>query len=299
MGAPKQKWTHEEEAALRAGVEKYGPGKWRAILRDPNWSACLASRSNVDLKDKWRNMSVTANGWGSREKARLALKRSSQYAKHSGKQIALSSLSNANVDDILDVKPLTTVKPFIQATHIKKSTSRLDNLILDAISVLKDSNGSSKSAIAMHIEESHAAPPNFRRLLAKKLTSLAACGKLVKVRQNYMINDSFSPTDEKPPKSEKKAKHITTINKDSSKKVTEEVMFKVKSEFDVELSKMRMLNAEEAAKAAAIAVAEAEAAMVEAEKAAREAEAAEAEAEAAEAFAEAAMMQLSRLRNSL
>lgn len=50
MGAPKQKWTHEEEAALRTGVEKYGPGKWRAILRDPILSSCLSSRSNVDLK---------------------------------------------------------------------------------------------------------------------------------------------------------------------------------------------------------------------------------------------------------
>lgn len=50
MGAPKQKWTAEEEAALKAGVLKHGTGKWRTILSDPEFSNVLQSRSNVDLK---------------------------------------------------------------------------------------------------------------------------------------------------------------------------------------------------------------------------------------------------------
>lgn len=50
MGAPKQRWTSEEEAALKAGVAKHGPGKWRTILRDTDFSAVLRLRSNVDLK---------------------------------------------------------------------------------------------------------------------------------------------------------------------------------------------------------------------------------------------------------
>lgn len=50
MGAPKQKWTSEEEAALKAGVAKYGVGKWSTILKDPEFAAVLRSRSNVDLK---------------------------------------------------------------------------------------------------------------------------------------------------------------------------------------------------------------------------------------------------------
>lgn len=50
MGAPKQKWTPEEEAALKAGVLKHGPGKWRTILKDPQFSGVLYLRSNVDLK---------------------------------------------------------------------------------------------------------------------------------------------------------------------------------------------------------------------------------------------------------
>lgn len=50
MGAPKQKWTSEEEAALKAGVLKHGAGKWRTILMDPEFSSILHLRSNVDLK---------------------------------------------------------------------------------------------------------------------------------------------------------------------------------------------------------------------------------------------------------
>jgi Myb-like DNA-binding domain len=50
MGAPKQKWTAEEESALKAGVRKHGIGKWRNILRDPEFSMDLRLRSNIDLK---------------------------------------------------------------------------------------------------------------------------------------------------------------------------------------------------------------------------------------------------------
>lgn len=297
MGAPKQKWTHEEEAALRTGVEKYGPGKWRAILRDPSLSLCLASRSNVDLKDKWRNMSVTANGWGSREKARLALKRSKYIAKQSGRQLALSALSNGNMDVVVVTKPLTTVNPYLPSSNTKRSISRLDKLILDAVSTLKEPNGSNKSAIATYIEENQYPPPNFRRMLSSKLKSLVICGKLVKIRQNYMISGSFRPDDDKAPKSEKEEKHVRTLSKNSSKKVVEEVGITVKSEVDAEVSKMRTMNAEEAAKAAAVAVAEAEAAIAAAEQAAHEAVVAEADAEAKEAFAEAAEMALVNSRS--
>ncbi|KAJ7546769.1 hypothetical protein O6H91_08G053900 [Diphasiastrum complanatum] len=64
MGPLKQEWTPDEEAALRAGVEKYGPGKWRAIQKDPKFGPWLTSRSNVDLKDKWRNMNGSPNVQG-------------------------------------------------------------------------------------------------------------------------------------------------------------------------------------------------------------------------------------------
>ncbi|GJW91511.1 telomere repeat-binding factor 4-like protein [Tanacetum coccineum] len=50
MGNPKQKWTAEEEDALRAGVAKHGTGKWKNIQKDPEFNPHLYSRSNIDLK---------------------------------------------------------------------------------------------------------------------------------------------------------------------------------------------------------------------------------------------------------
>lgn len=58
MGGSKQKWTVEEEFALRQGVTKYGKGKWRAMQKDPELGPILANRSNIDLKDKWRNLNI-------------------------------------------------------------------------------------------------------------------------------------------------------------------------------------------------------------------------------------------------
>lgn len=78
----------------------------------------------------------------------------------------------------------------------------------------------------------------------------------------------------------------------SPKVARDEADVLTKSHIDAELAKMRSMTPEEAAAAAARAVADAEAAIAEAEEAAREAEAAEADAEAAQAFAEAAMKTL-------
>ena len=49
-----QPWLDEEVAALKAGVEKEGEGKWASILKaNPD---VFLDRSAVDLKDKWRNL---------------------------------------------------------------------------------------------------------------------------------------------------------------------------------------------------------------------------------------------------
>lgn len=50
MVKQKQKWTREEEEALSAGVAKYGQGKWKVILTDPQFAPSLVIRSNIDLK---------------------------------------------------------------------------------------------------------------------------------------------------------------------------------------------------------------------------------------------------------
>ncbi|KAK4760933.1 hypothetical protein SAY87_005826 [Trapa incisa] len=284
MGAPKQKWTAEEEAALKAGVHKHGAGKWRTILTDPEFSDVLQMRSNVDLKDKWRNINVTAI-WGSRQKARLAaLKKNQLMPKHDANPLALSTFVKAD-EEIPDARPLTIFGEALDSVVTKERVKRLDILIIEAITNLKEPTGSDRAAIAAYIEDQYWAPPNLKKLLSAKLKHLIANGKLIKVKHRYRIspNSKYSEGRKGAPKS------LQDGNKKSSSKPEKRVVkIFTKSHIDEELSRVRTMTAQEAAAAAARAVAEAEAAIAEAEEAAREAEAAEAEAEAAHVFAQAA-----------
>ncbi|XP_011657906.1 telomere repeat-binding factor 2 isoform X3 [Cucumis sativus] len=257
MGAPKQKWTAEEEAALKAGVIKHGAGKWRTILTDPEFSSILHQRSNVDLKDKWRNINVTAI-WGSRQKAKLALKKNSMAIKHHDNLVPVSTvLPN---EEIVDAKPLAISNGTSRSNGPKEPLARLDKLISEAINNLKEPRGSDRAAIAMYIE----------------------------VKHKYRI----APNSPLPGRRNTPLLLLEDKQTDSSKTEKSEVKIITKSQVDSELSKMKVMTAEEAAIAAARAVAEAEAAIAEAERAAREAEQAEAEAETAQVFAEAAMKAL-------
>lgn len=58
FAGPKQRvaWNIEEEQALIRGVTRYGEGKWKEILSDPELGPVFRERSNVQLKDKFRNM---------------------------------------------------------------------------------------------------------------------------------------------------------------------------------------------------------------------------------------------------
>ncbi|KAJ8751350.1 hypothetical protein K2173_016543 [Erythroxylum novogranatense] len=49
-----KRWSLEEEDALREGVKKFGKGNWKLILNSRR--DIFAERTEVDLKDKWRNM---------------------------------------------------------------------------------------------------------------------------------------------------------------------------------------------------------------------------------------------------
>ncbi|XP_028752563.1 uncharacterized protein LOC114712251 isoform X2 [Neltuma alba] len=52
----KVRWSSEEEDALRAGVKKFGKGNWKPILRFYSEIFTKTGRTEVDLKDKWRNL---------------------------------------------------------------------------------------------------------------------------------------------------------------------------------------------------------------------------------------------------
>ncbi|KAI4342314.1 hypothetical protein MLD38_026954 [Melastoma candidum] len=281
MGAPKQKWTADEEAALKAGVLKHGAGKWRTILKDPEFSSVLYLRSNVDLKDKWRNMSVMANGWGPREKSRVALKRP-PVPKLEESSVALSAARRIDEESV-DAKDHPLPSDAMAMAGPKRSIMRLEKLIMEAITSLKEPGGSNKTTIATYIEDQYWAPPNFKRILSAKLKHLTSSGKLIKVKRRYRIA---------PPAFRDRRRGASAILSNGWQRLPpradrNDIGVLTMPQVDLELAEMKGMTAEEAAAAAARAVAEAEAAIAAAEEAAREAEAAEADAEAAQAFAEA------------
>ncbi|XP_006644322.1 single myb histone 2-like isoform X1 [Oryza brachyantha] len=282
MGAPKQRWTPEEEAALKAGVAKHGTGKWRTILRDPEFTALLRLRSNVDLKDKWRNLSVTAGGYGSRERARMALKGGKRGPKAIAGPMDVDEKIPDNDDNaVIDAKPLAVVVETMQlesSSEPEKSVARLDDLILEAIENLKEPSGSTKTAISAYIEEQYWPPDGFQKFLSAKLKAMVATGKLIKVNQKYRIAPSSNSSG---------GKNMKLFSTGEMNIENSNVGQLSQPQVDAELDKMKNMSKEEAAAFAARAVAEAETAIAEAEAAARAAEAAEAEADAAKAFLDA------------
>ncbi|KAM0018219.1 putative transcription factor MYB-HB-like family [Helianthus debilis subsp. tardiflorus] len=186
MGNPKQKWTAEEEEALRAGVAKHGTGKWKNIQRDPEFNPFLYSRSNIDLKDKWRNMSVSANGQGPREKSRTPKPKS-----NTDSPATPSPMSQAPGPSALAVvDPVSTDVHMDDASKCLldgKTASSYDAMIYEALSSLRDPNGSDLSAMVSFIEKRHEVHPNFRRQLSARLRRLVSQEKLEKVQNGYRL----------------------------------------------------------------------------------------------------------------
>ncbi|XP_010550307.1 PREDICTED: telomere repeat-binding factor 2-like isoform X1 [Tarenaya hassleriana] len=298
MGAPKQKWTAEEEAALKAGVLKYGTGKWRTILSDPEFSSVLKSRSNVDLKDKWRNISVTAL-WGSRKKAKLALKRILPTPTQDVDSSTLSTVPLSYDEGKTNSSPPKVSGESPQNDASKRSITSLDKIILEALANLKEPRGSDRTSIFLYIEDNFRTPLNVQRHVAVRLKHLTSIGTLIKTKHIYRIAPDSVTTGTTRQRS---PQLLLEGNKEEDTLNVEEngVSSLIKSRVDEELFKIKGITAQEAAVAAARTVAEAEFAIAEAEEAAREAEKAEAEAEAAQIFAKAAMKALKhRMRNHI
>ncbi|KAK4756920.1 hypothetical protein SAY87_007047 [Trapa incisa] len=174
MGNPKQKWTAEEEEALRAGVAKHGTGKWKDIQRDPEFNKFLFSRSNIDLKDKWRNMIGGGSGQAARDKSRVL---KAKAARDVPSPAAAQSL-HAPVQDDGSADPVVDVPS--KALDDVKSAPRYNEMILEALAALKELNGSDIGAIFNYIERRHEVPQNFRKLLSSRLRRLVAQDKLEK-----------------------------------------------------------------------------------------------------------------------
>ncbi|KAK1396969.1 MYB transcription factor [Heracleum sosnowskyi] len=237
MGNPKQKWTAEEEEALRAGVAKHGTGKWKNIQKDPEFNHHLYTRSNIDLKDKWRNMSVSAGGQGPRDKSRMLKPKSESDASEAsftpGAPATPLLLTNAPASSIPPVSstppapsnppvpsnpPASTIPPAsstlashdavplaVVATNDSskcnldvKTASKYDSMIYDALKNLNDPNGSDASAIVSFIEQKQEVPQNFRRLLVSRLRRLVVQEKLEKVHNCYRSKNDAAPGTKAP-----------------------------------------------------------------------------------------------------
>jgi len=97
-------------------------------------------------QDKWRNINVTAI-WGSRQKAKLALKMSPPAPKSDNSQLALSKVVQR--EDFLDIKPLTisggtlqSPKPLticsgtLQSPNSKEQVSRFKSFQLNTSAII-------------------------------------------------------------------------------------------------------------------------------------------------------------------
>ncbi|GMY34631.1 telomere repeat-binding factor 4 isoform X1 [Fagus crenata] len=196
MGNQKQKWTAEEEEALLGGVAKHGPGKWKNILKDPDFAPFLTHRSNIDLKDKWRNLSVSTTGQGSKEKSRAPKIKAITAAPIPNVQNSAPAAPlrrNASPDTFMDDAP--------NSTQEGKNAPRYNAMIFEVLSTTKDTNGCDIGAIVHYIEQRLEVPQHFRRLLSSKLRRLVAQGKLEKVQNCYRIRkDTLLGTKTPTPK---------------------------------------------------------------------------------------------------
>ncbi|GMH18087.1 hypothetical protein Nepgr_019928 [Nepenthes gracilis] len=213
MGNPKQKWTSEEEEALRAGIAKYGPGKWKFIQRDPEFNQFLHSRSNIDLKDKWRNMSAAA-GQGSRDKLRPPKAKTNQDALGAPMFNAQTSACALPIAHDLPADQLKD-NPSKELPDAKNGP-RYNAMIFEAL-LMKEPNGLDISSIVSFIEQRIEVPQNFRKMLGSRLRRLVAQEKLDKVDNRYRIKNDLQPEknttsvkDVRPRQSQSGANHLAT-----------------------------------------------------------------------------------------
>ncbi|KAJ6336539.1 hypothetical protein OIU76_006422 [Salix suchowensis] len=118
------------------------------------------------------------------------------------------------------MKKNTSIGPSIQSKFANRW--RLDNLILEAITTLKEPSGSDRASIALYIQEKYWAPMNLRKLLGGKLKHLTANGKLIKVKHKYRIASSSTVSEGRRnhPLPEGKQKDMLKLERSKNKILT-------------------------------------------------------------------------------
>ncbi|EEF48089.1 telomere repeat-binding factor 4 [Ricinus communis] len=214
MGNPKQKWTAEEEEALRAGVAKHGTGKWKNIQKDPEFNPFLFSRSNIDLKDKWRNMSVSAG-----EKSRTPKPKANSDIPPATKAVSPIPVSNLQSSaSVITTSPLDEADPMVDDSTKTfgdaKTAPKYNAMIFEAISALNKQHGADTTAIVSYIEQRQVVPQNFRRQLSSRLRRLVAQEKLEKVQNCFKIknNSSLETKTPTPKQKDVRPRHLQSTS---------------------------------------------------------------------------------------
>ncbi|KAL3644376.1 hypothetical protein CASFOL_012308 [Castilleja foliolosa] len=205
MGNPKQKWTAEEEEALRAGVAKHGAGKWKIVHRDPEFNHLLYYRSNIDLKDKWRNLSV-ASGQCIRIISKTSKVKTNSADTPATPQPFAQTSASVVTPSSQDASTGVVMLDSLRSLPEGNISSKYNAMIFEALSTLNGPDGLESAAIANFIEQRQEVPPNFRRQLSSRLRRLVQQDKLEKVQNYYKIK-----TDKQV---ETKVSTTTTIHKD-------------------------------------------------------------------------------------
>ncbi|CAL1413976.1 unnamed protein product [Linum trigynum] len=201
MGNPKQKWTAKEEEALRAGIAKHGTGKWKNIQQDPEFNPHLSTRSNIDLKDKWRNMSVGSGEKSRTPKPKLAAADAAVAAAVPMPIAQAPAPLPTPAAAAVAIAPTSTdvtmedTKPVVMVGTEVKIASKYDPMIFEAIAALTrvETNVVDISAIISFIEQRQELPQNGRKQVTSRLRRLVQKEKLEKIQNSYRFKES-NPT---------------------------------------------------------------------------------------------------------
>lgn len=193
MGNAKQKWTAEEEAALHAGIRKHGPGKWQTIVKDPEFQSQLSNRTNIDLKDKWRNikMSVNAAAQGSKEKVGEVkvdvIAEDGPPSNTRNPDRVISHVKGKSANTFAVNLPQLLQDDKIAQDVKTASGNQYSDMILEAFSAIPNTNGCEISEIYHFIQQRHVVQDNFKRSLSSRLRRLVSQGKLERDRNRYKL----------------------------------------------------------------------------------------------------------------
>ena len=144
-------FTKAEEAALRRGVEVHGTGAWAVILGSGRFAP---QRTNVDLKDKWRNMATGTEKGAAEEKrlARLIRKRPARALPPAADSRAAAAAKRApHVDE-----QLVGLRPYLSDIHrLYQETEGLKHASASYMSKQTDINAKMRAILIDWLVEVH------------------------------------------------------------------------------------------------------------------------------------------------